>query len=116
MTNCKELFEIFEKVGGKIICKYDTKKCTFFPQMIYCLMKPEDDVNLGILLKKFEPLHYDYVTRICIETIHRYQNESSIGFIIEHEKEYDIGFMIEFGLDKDGNIKKTKIGNKIKKF
>ena len=37
--NCKELISIFEKIGGELVCKYDTKTCTLLPNNVTCKIK-----------------------------------------------------------------------------
>ncbi len=99
-VSCKELVEIFNKVGGKMEFRYDTKKCTFLPQNIVSDIKPENKVDIDSLLMDFAYQHDKYITHLPttkrIEKIHNYQEDN------------DIGFTIEFAKDKDGYIMQTK--------
>jgi len=53
--SCKELVEIFEKVGGKLICKNDTKKCTFYPKGLTCNFKYNDVIKIDTILRHNKP-------------------------------------------------------------
>ena len=37
--DCKELFAIFEKIGGEFIFNYEDNTCTLLPQNIKCKMQ-----------------------------------------------------------------------------
>lgn len=93
MLSCKELFDIFQKVGGKLECKYDTKKCTFLPQNVTCDITNSDKDNLDSLVWNYAPTSYGVFTRISllesikpVEILHNYQFENDIGFVIEFSK------------------------------
>lgn len=92
--NCKELITIFKKIGGELICKYDTKTCTFLPNNITCKIKNDNRVDLDNILLISSGYFDDYVTilpeseeskkRIFMQdTIHNYQEKNSGGFIIK---------------------------------
>ena len=99
--NCKELYELFYKVGGKLTCNYDTKECRFDPQKIICKDMDKYPRELDTLIwettmNKFTShknnlvkyiKDYDYKGK----TIHSYQMPSNIGF------------EISFKFDEDGN-------------
>lgn len=103
--SCKELISIFEKIGGRLECIYDTRTCTLSPQNISANVTKDNRVDIGSLLSGFAYSgQYDkYVTTLpeseerknsgfAIDTIHDYQ-EKNVG-----------GFVIEMGKDKDGFI------------
>jgi hypothetical protein len=99
-VSCKELVGIFNKVGGKMMFNYDTKKCTFLPQNIVSEIKPENNVDIDSLLMDFAYQHDKYVTHLpivdntkCIEKLHNYQEKDDVGFTIEFAKNED-GYII----------------------
>ena len=46
--SCKELIDMFQQIGGKLLCNYNTKKCTLLPQDVKCNFQTDD--NIGTLL------------------------------------------------------------------
>jgi len=70
-VSCKELVDIFEKVGGKLICKYDTKKCTFYPQGLTCNLKYNDVIKIDTILRHNKPSTSGFIVEF-----HRYENET----------------------------------------
>jgi hypothetical protein len=102
-VSCKELVEIFNKVGGKMEFRYDTKKCTFLPQNIVGDIKPENKYDIDKLLMDFAYQHDKYVTHLpIIDTMNRIEK------LHNYQENNDIGFTIEFAKDKDGYIIQTK--------
>ena len=106
MTSCKELISIFEKIGGKFVCNYDTRECTLFPQSITAKVTKDNQIDLGHLVSQYAYSgHFDdFVTLLpesekskkspfIPEKIHDYQYKNTSGFIIEYHKDKD-GFQI----------------------
>ena len=99
---CEELISIFDKIGGKLVCSYDTKSFTLFPQNITCKITNKNRIDIDCLLNSFAYKHDTYVSilpeseeskkKFMEERIHNYQEKNSNGFIIE------------FGIDEDGFI------------
>ena len=100
MLDCKELIDIFQKIGGKFVCKYDTRECTLFPQNITTKIKSENKTDIGLLLSNFaySGKFDDYVTMLpeskeykkypfITEPIHDYQQKNTGGFVIEGIKD-----------------------------
>jgi len=52
-VSCKELIDIFRKVGGKLVCTYDTRQCTLLKENKSCNIQPENKVDIGSLLCDF---------------------------------------------------------------
>ena len=92
-VSCKELIAIFETVGGKFECNYNNKKCTFYPQNIECKIKSTDGGAIDMML-------WRYHVGVTYSKIHRYQDLSTSGFIVEFYK------------NKDGDIYPTPEINK----
>lgn len=106
MLSCKEIITIFEKIGGKMVCNYDTRQCTLFPQNITVNVKKDDKIILGSLISQYAySSHFnDFVTLLpesdesknspfLRELIHDYQEKNTGGFIIEYHVDED-GFHI----------------------
>ena len=104
---CKELISIFEKIGGKLVCTYDTKTCTLLPNNVTAKITSDNRVDIDMLLSSFAHSgQYDnYVTIIpetekskknifMVDTIHNYQEKNSGGFIIEFAKDKE-GFYLQ---------------------
>jgi len=99
--SCKELIDMFQKIGGKLHCNYNTKKCALLPQNIHCNIQPNHN-NIGMLLWELAIAgQYDRFVTILPET-----NENKRIFvedkIHDFQRNYSSGFIIEFAVDKDG--------------
>lgn len=92
---CKELIEIFKKVGGTFLCEYDSKTCYLFPNNINCKIKSENKEDIDTLLSDFaySPNYDEFVSdlpeseeskkSIFVNTpIHNYQLKNTGGFAI----------------------------------
>ena len=84
--DCKEVFETFEKCGGKLICNYKTKQCFVPNTNLECTIKNnKDSEELDWMLWKHRNTTFG-IPRNGIkvdENIHRYQNSNIKGFVID---------------------------------
>lgn len=92
--SCKELIEIFRDTGKKMICNYNTKKCTFFPQNLSCDITPSSRGDLEDLISdlSFKPYVklYHVPTQSwnsSLERLHRFQIKNTYGMIMEINNE-----------------------------
>jgi hypothetical protein len=91
--NCKELITIFEKIGGKFKCDYNSNKCTIYPQNINCQIDHNSYINLDMLLMKFAKESYKYKSYLPsennnnIEILQNYQQVPISGFIIKFNRD-----------------------------
>jgi hypothetical protein len=87
--SCKELIDIFTKVGGKMAFDYHTKMGTFYPQNISCKLPEKNDtaIILDKLCLEFQQDSYQYVsylpTKSPVEKLHMYQDMSTGGIVFE---------------------------------
>jgi len=101
MTDCKILIKLFtEYVGGKLICDYDKNKISIENTNLKCDIKPEDYINITLIMVdysilsdinkeecKFEKIKESNINKIAksnIKNKNRYLNNSDKGFIIEY--------------------------------
>jgi hypothetical protein len=103
--SCKELISIFEKVGGKLECIYDTRTCTLLPQNISAKITTENRIDIGSLLCGFaySGEYNKYVTTLP-ESAERKNSGFAIDTIHDYQENHAGGFIIEMGKDKDGFI------------
>lgn len=83
--NCKEVFDIFEKCGGKLICNYQTKQCIVPGTNLKCTIESKkDSEELDWLLWKNSPVTYGIKNdgNKIDKNIHRYQQEGDKGIIV----------------------------------
>ena len=98
--SCEELIDLFQKVGGRLVCKYDNKQCEL--NSIYsrrsipefrCDMTADISETLSEItenesfMHKYTTFFYtdndDIIKTKNIEKIHENQRMNSIGFKIE---------------------------------
>lgn len=99
--SCKELIQIFEKIGGKFECNYETRTCTLFPNNITCKMSKDNSTEIGYFVSQYAYSgHFDDFVKLLpdnkspfIEVVHDYQIKNTGGFIIEFQIDKD-GFQI----------------------
>ena len=99
--SCKELFDMFKKSTGKLVCSYIDKKCIFEQNSInlaQCNIQPENSDELDTLYLNFSKknnqqyLHkyYDYNTKkYYAEKIHLHQTDYTKSFVIGYDNELD---------------------------
>lgn len=92
--SCKELIEIFKEIGDKMICDYNTKKCTFFPQNLSCDISPDSRIDIENLIGDLGLKPYTKLYHIPtpswnsnLERLHRFQIKNTYGMIMEINKE-----------------------------
>jgi hypothetical protein len=99
-VSCKELFDIFDKVGGKLECNYDKLKCTLLPKNVSCIInsydggkndgEKNDGENLDrLVLECFSIYSTKYISFLPLSNknnVHFCQKEHTAGFIIEYNK------------------------------
>jgi hypothetical protein len=91
MISCTELIQNFRKVGGKLTCRYDSKKCVFFSENIECDIQQTDSREIAKLLWDFGAISKNFVTDIpphkrgsnMTELLDHYKNGNQIGFTVE---------------------------------
>lgn len=101
--HCKELIDIFEKIGGKLVCTYYTKQCTLLPQNVSCKILPENKTDIDSLLTG---LVFSGQYENCVKTFPESEKSKREPFVripLHHYQEKSVGgFIIEFSKDKDG--------------
>ena len=103
MTSCKELISIFEKIGGKFVCKYDTKECTLFPQNITAKITKDDRVDLGCLVSQYAYSgHFDDFVKLLPESEKSKKSPFVRELVHDYQYKNTDGFIIEYYVDKDG--------------
>ena len=102
-VSCKELIEMFHKIGGTIVCTYDTRECTLLPQNISCKIMPKHKTVIGSLLTDFV---YSGSYQQCVTTFPESEQSKKRPFIQEPIHDYQEkgvgGFAIELVVDDDG--------------
>lgn len=105
-TSCKELielFELFEQVGGKVVCDYYDKTFTLHPQNIRCMIQP-NEINIRYFLFRWHQNTCDSVSYLPlknktdkIDKIYDYQDLTKGGFVVKFEglDKYDYGYKPE---------------------
>jgi hypothetical protein len=88
-TSCKDLFKIFNGVGSSLECRYDTKKCTMYSNLLQsileCKIQPNDgkyiDRELWVYAARHDELvkHIPNTKKTPIEKLHNYQEPEDIG-------------------------------------
>ena len=104
--SCKELISIFEKIGGRLECIYDTRTCTLSPQNISAKITTQnrDDIDSLLCCFAYSGEYNKHVkmlpeseeskkSNFARDTIHHYQEKNFRGFVIEMGKDKD-GFII----------------------
>jgi hypothetical protein len=108
-VSCKELIEIFQKTGGKMICTYDTRKCTLLKQNMTCNILPENKMDLGSLLCDFA---YSGSYDQCVKMFPESEKNKNDRFVQEPIHDYQEkgagGFVIKLVVDEDGRWSPTK--------
>ena len=80
--SCKELFEIFYKIGGEFVCNYKENTGTLLPQNIKCKNLIDAADNLDEFMMEAAYVHSRVFTETKllpgekVEKIHHYQNMS----------------------------------------
>jgi hypothetical protein len=98
---CKELISIFEKIGGKLICKYDTKTCTLLSNKISCKIKSDNRVDIDMLLFSISSSgNFDYYVNILPESEENKKNIIMQNTIHNYQEKNSSGFVIKFNIDK----------------
>ena len=96
-------------MGGKLVCTYDTRKCTLLNENISCNILPENKVDLGSLLCDFA---YSGEYDRCVTTFPESEQSKQRRFVQEPIHDYQEkgvgGFMIELVVDKDGRWSSPK--------
>ena len=95
MLSCQNLIEKFQKVGGKLTCHYDDKRCTLQADKKiycsnYCKITPDDNTAIDMLINDFAYVYDDYFTELPIKDnqisplkLHHYQKDNISGFIVK---------------------------------
>jgi hypothetical protein len=103
VVTCKELIDIFSKVGGSLVCTYDTRRCTLLPQNVSCKILPENKVDIGSLLCDFA---YSGEYRKCVTTFPESEQSKERLFVQDKIHDYQEkgvgGFVIKLVVDADG--------------
>ena len=93
--SCRDLINDFRKTGGKMECRYDTRKCFFLPQKKEGNIMNDNVDDLDKLVWDFGPKIYKFMTNIpvvdkttILPKLHKYQNENNLGFVIEFSNPY----------------------------
>ena len=84
--NCKEVFDLFEKCGGKMICNYQSKQCVVQGTNLKCTIKNSNDSEeLDWLVWKNSPVTSGINNNgLKIDNnIHRYQDNKHKGIVID---------------------------------
>jgi hypothetical protein len=98
MTSCKELVQLFENIGGKIECNYETKQCVLYPQNIKCDFEKYDGVYFDSVLEKFSHNGQwrTHITDLPLKKnttppikYHNFQKASAGGFRIQFNRKVD---------------------------
>ena len=103
--SCKEIFELFKNMGGKMECNYITKKCrltnrnasenTVIPQNLSCDITTHDAIsNLEELisdigLKPYVSTHHisTPMCNVSIDRLHKFHIKNTNGIILEFKKD-----------------------------
>jgi hypothetical protein len=94
--SCKELFDIFEKSGGKLICNYHQKKCNYYTlnedlNRKECIFGKKDGGNIESLLLRFSDKYVTYLDSFQNakppDMIHSNQKLGAYGFIINYKND-----------------------------
>lgn len=83
--NCKEVFDLFEKCGGKLICNYQTKQCIVPGTNLKCVVNSKSDRDeLDWLLWKNSSVTFGIKNDgINIDNnIHRFQQKDHKGIVV----------------------------------
>lgn len=83
--NCKEVFNLFEKCGGKLICNYQTKQCVVPGTNLKCVVESKSDKNeLEWLIWKNTSATFGIKNDgVKINNnVHRYQQEGDKGIVV----------------------------------
>ena len=105
---CRELFNIFDKIGGKIKVDYYTEKATLYPQNISCNIQPNNSKDLDKLVDKGYLIHeIDYEDGYDIGYYHiPLKNMLDDKLKKIHDKQLSVigGFVVQFYIGREGNI------------
>ncbi len=86
--DCKELIDLFTKVGGSLICNYEEKKVIVIGTNLKCNIKPEDHKELNKLERVFSysPYNLTYIKndKISDNSIINYLINDKMGFRIDY--------------------------------
>lgn len=84
--NCKEVFDLFEKCGGKMICNYRTKQCVVQQTNLKCTINnKKDSEELDWLIWK-NTANVSGVKNNSLKienNIHRFQSNDYKGIVID---------------------------------
>ena len=109
--SCKELLNIFEKIGGQLKVDYYTEKATLYPQNISCYLHTNNAEQLDKLVEgTFITPNYDYdedgfnIGFYNLPLKNRYDEFKKI-----HSKQLSVGgFVIQFNRDTEGKAHPIK--------
>jgi len=104
--SCKELFDLFQKSGGEIMCNYKDKKCLYFPEIFNTINVRRCDINsdsakdIDNLINTFYEDPNKNINYMKIfgnnnqqEILHSKQKKSTLGFYIEYYKDPITGIL-----------------------
>ena len=94
--NCKDLFEIFMKIGGKLTCRNDTNECKFEPQNIICKDLNKNQYRLKNLVESLDESLVKYINEDIISGI-------KLRFFQNYRLSSCVGFEMNFRVDDNGN-------------
>lgn len=95
--DCSELIELYNKVGGTLICNYQNKKVIVLETILSCDIKPKDYKPLEELAHTFAFSPYelthmkqsnykiDDIINSNIKIMNRYLNNDEIGYKIVYK-------------------------------
>ena len=90
--NCRNLFNLFDRSGGKLECHYDSKTCSLTQgeKVLNCDLKPSNRFDLETLVVDYslcQPYNtkekFQYITGNAADTLHSLHFKGTKGFTIE---------------------------------
>lgn len=101
--SCKELIQIFSKIGGKFEFVHDTKTCTLYPQNVTAKFTNEDKDDISLLLSDYAYSgQFDKYVKFLPESETRNKNIFVENPLYHYQEKNTGGFTIQYKRDKDG--------------
>ena len=90
-VSCKELFDLFQIVGGKLSCSYKDQECTYFNpnRTLNSISCKVNEKNIKQMASLFRELKYNYIKKLSnteldkITFHHDYLSKNSMGITIK---------------------------------